>query len=370
MKLCSYPFEKSVRSAALIVLMFGAWTAFAQSATEAPSDQQLPSVTPGEPKELNGVPVLTGYSAFNSSFTSGHQELEPVIAPILLVPLGQKVLIEAEGEFSGSYTHDTGATWDHVWDKGLEYAQINWFAARYLTVVGGRYLTPFGILNERLHPAWIKNIQTLPFISALEMTSGNGGELRGGIPLSSKVDFNYSAYFSAPSQVTGVLASRMAGSRVSLFLPDARLEIGTSFQRILQDERFNTYGVDLTWQLKPIPLEIRGEYAGNNVQGKGYWLEGAYRLRRIHKRFVRNSQAVVRMEQFFVPSSVGMGGGGMGNVPDVNTQRFLAGWNYYINDGFKVSAAYGRQFTTDGDSNLWTLGITYRWIIPFGGRGK
>ena len=370
MKSCSHLFKKTMRSTALLVFLLSALTAFAQSPTDSPSDQQLPSVTPGEPKELNGVPILTGYSAFNSSFTKGQQELEPVIAPILLVPIGQKVLIEAEGEFSGSYTHATGEPWDHSWDKGLEYAQINWFAHRYLTVVGGRYLTPFGILNERLHPAWIKNIQTLPLISALEMSSGNGGELRGGIPLSSKVDFNYSAYFSAPSQVTGLVASRMAGTRFSMFIPGARVEIGTSFQRSLQDERFNTYGMDLTWQLKPIPLEIRGEYAGNNVQGKGYWLEGAYRLRRIHKRFVRNSQAVVRMEQFFTPSSSDLGGGGMGDVPDVNTQRLFAGWNYYINDGFKVSAAYGRQFSSDGDRNLWTLGITYRWIIPFGGRGK
>ena len=54
MKSCSH-LKKTMRSTALLVFLLSALTAFAQSPTDSPSDQQLPSVTPGEPKELNGV---------------------------------------------------------------------------------------------------------------------------------------------------------------------------------------------------------------------------------------------------------------------------------------------------------------------------
>jgi hypothetical protein len=48
----------------------------------------------------------------------------------------------------------------------------------------------------------------------------------------------------------------------------------------------------------------------------------------------------------------------------------MAGWNYYINDGLKLSFAYGRQFTADRDNNIFTVGIAYHFLIPLAGGRK
>src|SRR6516165_12732640 len=93
-------------------------------------------------KQESGVPVLTGFVGFGSEFVPGQQTLEPTISPILLIPIGDHFLFETEGEFEGSYDHMTGQPWDHHWDKGIEYIQGNIFVNKYLTLVGGRFLTP------------------------------------------------------------------------------------------------------------------------------------------------------------------------------------------------------------------------------------
>src|SRR5207244_13214222 len=64
------------------------------------------------------------------------------------------------------------------------------------------------------------------------------------------------------------------------------------------------------WQSNRIPLDVRAEYARNATVGSGYWIEGAYRMRKspVLKAFMRKSQAEVRFEQFFTPSAMGMGG--------------------------------------------------------------
>ena len=322
------------------------------------------------PVEPSAVPVLTGYTGMATTFTPGAQDLGPTFNPILLVPFGDKWLIEAEGEFAADLHHE-GGTWERDYEKNLEYLQFDYFANRYMTIVGGRYLIPFGIYAERLHPFWIKNLLTPPLIFGLAPEAGNGGMLRGGFTIASGVNFTYSGYFSAASTNPHMDATRAAGTRVALFFPNARLEIGTSFQRILQDLRSNNVGADFTWQLKPIPLEFRGEYA-HTAESGGYWIESAYRLRQIRNSFFRKSQAVFRAEQFFAPPLAMAAGGdggmaGMEEVPTVNAQRFLGGWNYYINDGLKLSFAYGRQFTPDKNNNVFSVGIAYRFLIPLAG---
>src|SRR5579859_2162451 len=83
------------------------------------------TTAPGEQKGLKGVPVITGNSGFVTDLSPGQQHIGPVIAPIILIPIGSNGLFEAEGEFEGSYDHATNQPWDHHWDKGLEYAQFD-----------------------------------------------------------------------------------------------------------------------------------------------------------------------------------------------------------------------------------------------------
>ncbi len=317
--------------------------------------------------EIKPVPILTGYTGFVTTFNSGEQKLVPQINPILLVPIKRRWLLEAEFELEGEFERED-SLWEGEFETEIEYLQLDFLAHRNLTVVLGRYLTPFGIFNERLHPLWIKKLQPNPIIFPLGTGSSNGLMLRGGSRLASGVNLNYAGYFSALTTVNHIEANRTVGGRWGFFLPNRRLEIGTSFQRVYQDERFNVFGFDGTWQPKGLRLDVRGEYA-RSKQGSGYWVEGAY-------RFLRQAEAVVRVEQFFAPLKPHEDEreihepGGMhveeeqphhGVLPEVNKQRLLVGWNYYFRDGLRSSFSYGRDFGPEGKRNIWSLGIAYRF---------
>jgi hypothetical protein len=50
----------------------------------------------------------------------------------------------------------------------------------------------------------------------------------------------------------------------------------------------------------------------------------------------------------------------------VDLKMFEFGVNYYVIDGLKATSSYGRQFRSDGNKNVWTLGLTYRFVFPLG----
>jgi hypothetical protein len=49
---------------------------------------------------------------------------------------------------------------------------------------------------------------------------------------------------------------------------------------------------------------------------------------------------------------------------------FESGVNYYIRDGLKATASYRRAFSSDGNANVWTVGLTYRWVLPLAKGGN
>ena len=170
---------------------------------------------------------------------------------------------------------------------------------------------------------------------------------------------------SALSTVTPVNSDRFAGGRAGIFVPGARLEVGGSFQHGLQGGRSNAFGFHVIWQPPALPLDIRSEYA-RSVQGSGYWVESAYRLSQIPflQNEFRRTQVVARMQQYFVGEQLGDA------LQSANTKQFEFGLNYYFIDGLKASTNYGRQFSTDGNKNVWTISLTYRFVIPLGPTGS
>ncbi len=188
--------------------------------------------------------------------------------------------------------------------------------------------------------------------------------VRGGFKAHPKFNINYAAYFSALSTVNKLDSARFAGGRAGIFVPAARLEIGGSFQHGLQDERSNAFGFHAIWQPPTLPLDIRSEYA-RSIVGSGYWVESAYRLSQVPflQNELRRTQVVARMQQYFVGENASE------DLPSVNTRLFEFGLNYYFIDGLKASTNYGRQFSSAGNANVWTMAITYRFVIPLGRTG-
>jgi hypothetical protein len=307
--------------------------------------------------------------AFQSSFSPGEKNVNPVFDPILLVPLGKKLLVESEFEMNLNATRSEGQWGPAVVDHSIEYLQVNYMAHPNLTITAGRFLTPFGIYRERIHPLWIRNLQEEPIIFAMNENSSNGAMLRGAARLSSGVNLTYATYYSVPTSWKLMTSDRRAGGRGSLVFPNQRLEIGASFSRTLGDLRANMVGGDVTWNLKRIPLDIRAEGVHNPVLGSGYWVEGAYRLNKLGRStFLRKSQIVLRGEQFFTPSGAPMSDAAadaaadaMEDLPEQNTKRIGLGWNYYLTNGIRLNASWGRNFATGENRNTWGVGVTYRF---------
>ena len=311
-------------------------------------------------KMMPPIPVVSGDLSFNTQFEPGQQTMLPVIAPVFLVPIAKRGLIQAEFELEAETVHHSDTGFDPVpVEKSLEYAEFDYFVNRFLTVVAGRFAEPFNIYKERLDARWIRNLQEPPLIFAFSDQSGNGGELRGGIPLNHSVDLNYSAYFSAATSGEIAGSERQTGFRTSMFLPGPRLEVGFSFNHTLQDTHATGFGTDITWTMRKLPLDIRAESLISPDAGNGYWVEGAWRLTSSSlPRWLHRSQAVFREEQYFTPSTPLEDT----ELPTVDTTRVFGGWNFYLTDALRISAAYGRQFADGGNHNLWDIGINFRLL--------
>ena len=311
------------------------------------------------------VPLLSGGMGYIYNVNGGIPTLEPQINPVLLLPLGSHLLVENRTSFTGFFERRNGTSGDYTGRvfTTIDYAQLDWLANTHVMVVAGRYILPFGIYQERLQPIWIANLQDTPIdlpIGTQTSGSGNGGELRGVIKQTDSFSVQYTAYFSAYSNVHELEAARTAGGDGSIYFTKRRLELGGSYQRFLQGRHINSVAGYVSWQPLTIPLDLKGEY-DRSYNGNGYWAQGAYMLSQVPaaNSFFKNLQLVGRMQQFYP-----LNGGGDG-LPRVNTQQVDFGINYYLWDNnFRLISSYGRQFNSNQDYNIWFTGFTYRFLWP------
>ena len=313
---------------------------------------------------FKAVPILTGSTAYFTRVTAGQYQDAPSVSPLLLLPLGDKWLIEAKGSYSETFTKDPDDNYfENKASYGMAYGQIDYVANRYVTLVAGRFTTPFNIYGERLAPNWIRALQTNPLTSPVTSGSALGGMVRGGFPTSDSLNLTYALYFSSNNTHHLLATDRSTGGRLGFFLPRQRLEIGASFQQVLQADRPHSSGIFFEWQSDRAPVTVRSEYArSSGTKGSGYWIESVYRLSQITP--LRRLELVGRGEQFFAASRLSAATikklGALGK--DTNEADF--GMNYYLRSDIRASASYGRQFVLGRNANLWTIGMTYRFLIP------
>ena len=314
------------------------------------------------------VPILTGSVGYFTFVTAGQTQLDAQVNPVLLLPLGDRWLIESRAEFEGAFQRPPGGgPFGGPVSKKLDYLQVDYIVNPFLTVTVGRFLTPFGIFNERLYPIWIRSLQQDPLIFPISTGSSDGMMLRGGFPVNARANLNYAVDVSAVStEHSNLESNRSVGARVGIFLPGPRIEAGASWQKLLQNERTNAFGFYATWQPQRIPLNMHAEYA-RSIQGSGYWVDGAYRLSRVGfwQKAMRRLEVAGRAEQFF-SGQISSDADEALDLPGANTREGEFGLNYYLRDGLKAVASYGRQFSSAGNFNFWTVGIAYRFALPLG----
>lgn len=137
-----------------------------------------------------------GFATFDDA-DNAEENFNAAFVPIFLYRISDKFLFEAEVEleFEGDELETT-----------LEYAQLDWLVNDRLTVVMGKYLTPFGTFIEKIHPAWINKLPTFPLPyqhdRSLVPFSQTGLQLRGGIPFGDGYRrFSYSIFVANGFQI-------------------------------------------------------------------------------------------------------------------------------------------------------------------------
>lgn len=319
--------------------------------------------------ELKAVPVLTGSTAYFTRVNAGQVQDAPSVSPLLLIPMGDRWLIEAKGSFSDTFAKNAQNNFDGTVSYGMAYAQID-YITKYVTVVAGRFTTPFGVYSERYGPNWIRALQVTPMISSLSSGSALGGMLRGGIPAGTeKVNFTYAAYFSSDNTNHIVATDRSTGGRIGFFLPAQRVEFGASFQQVLQADRAHSAGAYFAWQPYRVPLSVRSEFARQSgTRGSGYWVEGVYRLSQVPS--LKRLELAARAQQFYAAPNLSASTIKKLAALGKDTNQADVGINYYLGSDVRASAGYSRQFVLGRNANLWTIGMTYRFVVsawPGGG---
>jgi hypothetical protein len=311
------------------------------------------------------TPLISGGVAFLHSTDGGNTSYLPIIEPLLAAPIGSHLLIESRATLLENFAPKGGGQpgYDHTHFVGLAYLQGDYIASPHITIVGGSFLLPFNTYNDRLSPVWISNFQDGPLIASLGTMStgtGVGGMLRGSAISRRKYSIDYTTWFSARSGNEQFNSKRAAGGRASLYLPDSRLEIGFSYDRLLQSAQENFYGAHVWWEPKDTGLRLRSEF-GRGQHAQGYWIEADYRMQAFAglNSWVGRIEPLFRMQQTFRRDNLVSDG-----LPLVNTQRADFGLDYNLPHNTRILTSYARQFSSSGNTNVWETGLVYRFLFP------
>lgn len=309
--------------------------------------------------EVNSAVHLAGYGHVdftdrkkaNSSFS------QVGFNPIFHYQYKDLILFETELEIMANEKGEA--------DVGLEYANLNLFVNDYITVFGGKFLSPVGYFIQNIHPAWINKFPSKP--PGFEEEGGAapitdiGLGVRGGFPFGSTAKANYALYVGngprlalngAGNGIESIVAKggttnpsnrKFFGGRLGI-LPIPGLEFGVSggTSRVAVEpgggapveanRSYDVLGGDFAYKWKG--LDLRGEYIEQSVgdlatsvapQGgtwKTWYAQAAYRIPST------NWEPVVRYGKFTSPNA------------DQSLRQWGLGLNYWFAPSAVGKVAY------------------------------
>lgn len=344
------------------------------------------------------IPMLTGNGFIN--FEKGINEGTPVfhgaLYPIIVWKISSRLFFEQETEI---------AIEDQKIKADVEYATLHYTINRYFTIGAGKFLSPFGTYQERIHPAWINKFSEAPLglshdgilVGAM---SEIGVEIRGGSPVGSS-KLNYVAYISngpalgidennnqrARHDSSDALMSVMlengklkdnnnnkaVGGRIG-FLPfsNSSLEIGISNQyakvgnkddSLFSKAKVAMHAFDLSY-VKSIPylkgiLDFKGQFnqvtldktdtsssVNMSSMNNSASVSQAYFIQCSFRPALLQKKIIPKCEVVGRYSAVNVSEPGM---PYINTNQFAVGFNYWLSWRSVIKIAY--QISVEEDKH-------------------
>ena len=343
-------------------------------------------------RQPNTLIHMAGYAdvGYSDTESAGGNFKVGTFSPIFHFLYRDIVMLESELEIE---IEEDGAT-----ETNLEYLTIDWFVNDYLTLIGGKFLSPIGQFRQNLHPSWINKMASAPpgfGHDGAAPVSDVGFQLRGGFPIGN-VRTNYAVYVSNGPELkaemevedgevefeldgveaegfgTDIDGEKTYGGRLGV-IPFAGLEVGfsaatgsatvTSIEdgdsNLLSGEGVRDYdviGADFSWQFQG--LNLRGEYVETKVgadNGFGtaasegavwetWYAQGAYRFNQ------SKWEIVARYTDFDSPHS------------SQDQQQWALGVNYLITNNFigKITYEFNDGISgSDADENRLLLQLAY-----------
>ena len=308
------------------------------------------------------VPIISGGVGFLDSTNAGVNFFQPVVAPVVVAPLGKSFLFESRFDLREFYIQQNGGYQGRSWGQ-LSICSSTSLHLHILPSAEGAFLLRLALTMSVSPRSGFRTFKTLPLIYPIGTRttgSSDGGMLRGVVFSKPTVQMNYIGYFSASSSVSQFESARTTGGQVDFYFPGKRVEIGTSYSRFLQSTNYNSVGAHFWWLPWSSPLQVRSEYA--HAPGtQGYWIEAAYRLSQWGgaDSIIGRLEPVFRMQQVFRngPSPVN-------GLPAANTQQTDFGLDYNFPHNVRLNSSYSRKFSKTGDANIWDVSLTYRFLLP------
>ncbi|PCI51459.1 MAG: hypothetical protein COB49_01695 [Alphaproteobacteria bacterium] len=263
----------------------------------------------------------------------------------------------------------------------VEYSQLNFLLHDNATLVVGKFLSPIGQFQERLHPSWINRVVNMPAgfgHGGVQPTSDVGFMLRGGVAASDDFTFTYALAvgngprfghdedelelegFGRDNDSNKSLGGRLAFVHKSSFeLGFSYLDAGLSSEGGLQPDGdiepaksadYRLWGMDMAYSKGP--WDIRAEYLNSKstpvvvleeghggaepVSWETWYAQVAYRLSGISDNpVIGKIEPVLRYGEFKV------------RVEDVlmasSEKRWNLGVNYWLAPTIVVKAGIERR---------------------------